>query len=99
MALRPKKYPFSMLKKAKKSKIIEEFKSHESDTGSPEVQAAILTEQIKKLTLHLKKHAKDNHSRFGLLKMVAKRKKLIDYLSKEDPERHKKLLKKLELKK
>lgn len=88
-----------MLKKPKKSKVIEEFRTHDTDTGSPEVQAAILTEQIKKLTLHLKKHAKDNHSRFGLLKMVAKRKKLIDYLSKEDPERHKKLLKKLELKK
>jgi len=88
-----------MLKKQKKSKVIEEFQVHSTDTGSPEVQAAILTEQIKKLTLHLKKHNKDNHSRFGLLKMVAKRKKLIDYLSKEDPERHKKLLKKLELKK
>lgn len=88
-----------MLKKQKKSKVIEEFQVHGTDTGSPEVQAAILTEQIKKLTLHLKKHNKDNHSRFGLLKMVAKRKKLIDYLSKEDPERHKKLLKKLELKK
>ena len=88
-----------MLKKQKKSKVIEEFQVHATDTGSPEVQAAILTEQIKKLTLHLKKHNKDNHSRFGLLKMVAKRKKLIDYLSKEDPERHKKLLKKLELKK
>ena len=88
-----------MLKKQKKSKVIEEFQVHGTDTGSPEVQAAILTEQIKKLTLHLKKHNKDNHSRFGLLKMVAKRKKLIDYLSKEDPERHKKMLKKLELKK
>jgi len=88
-----------MLKKPKKSKIIEEFQVHGTDTGSPEVQAAILTEQIKKLTGHLKKHNKDNHSRFGLLKMVAKRKKLIDYLFTEDPERHKKLLKKLELKK
>ncbi len=88
-----------MLKKPKKTKIIGEFKTHDSDTGSPEVQVAILTEQIKKLTGHLKKHAKDNHSRFGLLKMVAKRKKLLDYLKKEDEERHKKLLKKLELKK
>ena len=88
-----------MLKKPKKSKIIEEFKVHDTDTGSPEVQAAILTAQIKKLTGHLKKHTKDNHSRFGLLKMVAKRKKLIDYLFTEDQERHKKLLKKLELKK
>ena len=88
-----------MLKKTKKTKIIEEFKVHETDTGSAEVQVAILTEQIKKLTGHLKKHKKDNHSRYGLLKMVAKRKKLLDYLSKENPERHKKLLNKLELKK
>lgn len=88
-----------MLKKSKKSKIIEEFQTHEKDTGSAEVQAAILTEQIKKLTGHLKRHKKDNHSRRGLLKMVAKRKKLVDYLSKEDEERHKKLLKKLELNK
>jgi len=88
-----------MLKKNKKTKIIDEFKVHEGDTGSAEVQAALLTEQIKKLTSHLKKHQKDNHSRFGLLKMVAKRKKLLDYLGKEDQERHKTLIKKLELKK
>lgn len=89
----------SMLKTAKKKKIINEFRVHEKDTGSAEVQAAVLTEQIKELTQHLKKHAKDNHSRYGLLKMVAKRKKFLDYLRKEDEERHKKLLKKLELKK
>lgn len=88
-----------MLKKNKKTKIIDEFKVHDTDTGSAEVQAALLTEQIKKLTGHLKKHQKDNHSRFGLLKMVAKRKKLLDYLGKEDQERHNTLLKKLELKK
>lgn len=88
-----------MLKKPKKSKIIQEFKIHDKDTGSAEVQVAILTEQIKKLTSHLKKHAKDNHSRYGLLKMVAKRKKFLDYLKKEDEVRHKDLLKKLELKK
>jgi small subunit ribosomal protein S15 len=88
-----------MLKKPKKSKIIQEFKIHDKDTGSAEVQVAILTEQIKKLTSHLKKHNKDNHSRYGLLKMVAKRKKFLDYLKKEDENRHKGLLKKLELKK
>lgn len=88
-----------MLKKTKKAKVIEEFKVHESDTGSAEVQIAILTEQIKQLTRHLKKHPKDNHSRHGLLKMVAKRKKFLDYLKKEDEERYKKLIKKLELKK
>jgi small subunit ribosomal protein S15 len=88
-----------MLKKPKKTKIIDEFKTHEKDTGSAEVQAAILTEQIKKLTDHLKKHNKDNHSRYGLLKMVAKRKKFLDYLSKENETRYKSLLKKLDLKK
>lgn len=88
-----------MLKKTKKAKVIEEFKVHEGDTGSAEVQIAILTEQIKQLTRHLKKHPKDNHSRHGLLKMVAKRKKFLDYLKKEDEERYKKLIKKLELKK
>ncbi len=87
-----------MLKKTKKAKVIEDFKVHESDTGSAEVQIAILTEQIKQLTRHLKKHAKDNHSRHGLLKMVAKRKKFLDYLRKENEERYKKLIKKLELK-
>lgn len=88
-----------MLTKTRKSKIVGEFKTHESDTGSPEVQIAILTQQIEQLTKHLKKHAKDNHSRRGLLKMVAKRKKLSDYLKKENEERHGKLIKKLGLKK
>ncbi len=88
-----------MLKKTKKAKVIEEFKTHKTDTGSPQVQAGILTEQIKKLTLHLKKHPKDNHSRFGLLKMVAKRKKLLDYLKKEDEKHYQSLINKLELKK
>lgn len=88
----------TMLKTQKKKKIIEDFKVHESDTGSAEVQIAILTEQIKQLTRHLKKHNKDNHSRHGLLKMVAKRKKFLDYLKKENEERYKKLIKKLELK-
>ncbi|MEK7160805.1 MAG: 30S ribosomal protein S15 [Patescibacteria group bacterium] len=87
-----------MLKKNKKSKIIEEFRTHESDTGSADVQAAILTEQIKRLASHLKKHAKDNHSRFGLLKMVAKRRRLMEYLKKDNEERYKKVAKKLELK-
>jgi len=88
-----------MLKITKKKKIIAEFRIHEKDTGSAEVQAAILTEQIEALTRHLKKHTKDNHSRRGLLKMVSKRKKLIDYLSKDDEKRYKSLVKKLGLKK
>lgn len=88
-----------MLKKTKKTKLISDFRTHESDTGSAEVQAAILTEQIRQLTKHLKKHQKDNHSRYGLLKMVAKRKKLLDYLKKENEDRYKGLIKKLEIKK
>ncbi|PJE58510.1 MAG: 30S ribosomal protein S15 [Candidatus Portnoybacteria bacterium CG10_big_fil_rev_8_21_14_0_10_36_7] len=88
-----------MLTKQKKTKVIGEYKTHNKDTGSPEIQAALLTEAINELTLHLKKHAKDNHSRKGLLKMVAKRKKLIDYLAKEDEKRHKALLKALGIKK
>ena len=88
-----------MLTKNKKTKIIGEYKTHDKDTGSPEVQAAILTEQINELTLHLKKHPKDNHSRRGLLKMVSRRKKLLDFLSKEDEKRYKSLIKGLGIKK
>jgi small subunit ribosomal protein S15 len=88
-----------MLQTKEKNKIIKEYKVHEKDTGSPEVQIAIFTEKIKDLTSHLKKHKKDNHSRRGLLKMVSKRKKMLDYLKKEDEKRHGALIKKLGLKK
>lgn len=88
-----------MLKKDNKSKIITKFAAHEKDTGSPEVQIAVLTEQIAELSDHLKKHKKDNHSRRGLLKMVSKRRKLLAYLAKEDEGRYKKLIKTLGLKK
>ena len=88
-----------MLKTTKKKKIIEEFKVHETDTGSPDVQVAILSEQIKQLTGHLKRHPNDTHSRYGLLKMVAKRKKFMDYLGKDDEKHYKSLVKKLDLKK
>lgn len=88
-----------MLKSQQKSKIIQTNKIHEKDSGSPEVQIAIFTQEIKDLTAHLKKHQKDNHSRRGLLKMVSKRKKLLDYLRKEDEARYKKVIKRLELKK
>lgn len=88
-----------MLTKRKKSTVIKGYKRHEKDTGSAEVQIAILTEQIKELTAHLKKHPKDNHSRQGLLKMVSKRRRLLDYLKNEDEKRYKKLIKELELKK
>lgn len=88
-----------MLKPRKKSNIIKKYKVHERDTGSSEVQIAILTEEIKALTKHLNKNLKDNHSRRGLLKMVAKRKKLLDYLSKDAPKRYNNIIKKLKLKK
>lgn len=88
-----------MLPTKKKQKIIAEYKVHEKDTGSPEVQAALLTEQIEQLAKHLKKNPKDNHSRLGLLKMVAERKSLINYLSKKDKKRYQGLIKKLGLKK
>lgn len=86
------------LTKQKKTKVIEGSKTHEKDTGSPEVQVSIFTEQIKKLTSHLKKNAKDNHSRRGLLKMVSKRKKLLTYLKEKDAKRYKKLVTNLGLK-
>ncbi|MFH1175179.1 MAG: 30S ribosomal protein S15 [bacterium] len=88
-----------MLEKDEKSQLIKKHAIHNKDTGSPEVQIAILTEQIKELSDHLKLHKKDNHSRRGLLKMVAKRRRLLTYLSKESEDRYKKILKVLELKK
>jgi small subunit ribosomal protein S15 len=88
-----------MLTTRKKSNIIKKHKLHEKDTGSSEVQIAILTEQIKELTAHLKKHPKDNHSRRGLLRMVSKRKRLLDYLKTEDEKRYNKTVKELGLKK
>lgn len=88
-----------MLKTKEKSKIIEKHKVHETDTGSAEVQIAILSEEIEKLAKHLKKHPKDNHSRRGLLGMVSKRKRLLSYLAKENEKRYNSLIKKLGLKK
>ena len=87
-----------MLKSENKKKIIKEHKVHEKDTGSPEVQIALLTENIKSLLNHFKKHPKDIHSRRGLLKMVIKRKKLLKYLEKEDKKRYEAVLKKVGLK-
>jgi len=92
-------YYLGMLKSRKKSKVIKEYKVHEKDTGSSEVQIAILTEQIKELTVHLKKHPKDNHSRRGLLNMVSKRRRLLDYLKSENEKRYNKIVKSLGLKK
>lgn len=81
----------------KKQKIIGEHKVHDKDTGSPEVQIAILTKQIEELAKHLKKHQKDDHSRRGLLKMVADRRTLMAYLSHKDEKRYNSLAKKLDL--
>lgn len=87
-----------MLKKDAKNSIITEHKTHEADTGSPEVQIALLTEKIQRLTEHLKEHAQDDHSRRGLLQMVGKRRRLLRYLTKKDAERYKAIVTKLNLK-
>ncbi|MDH5533476.1 MAG: 30S ribosomal protein S15 [Candidatus Pacebacteria bacterium] len=85
--------------KAQKQQIINDFQLFEGDTGSPEVQIAILTASIQELTEHLKEHKKDNHSRRGLLKQVAKRRRLLNFLQKKSEERYKKLIERLELSK
>jgi small subunit ribosomal protein S15 len=87
-----------MIKKEKKEKIIKKFKLHKEDTGSSEVQVALLTERIKELTEHLKINKKDNHSRRGLLKMVAKRKKLLRDIKSSSEERFAKITTSLKLK-
>jgi len=84
---------------AVKQQIIAEYATGEGDTGSPEVQVAILTERITNLTEHFKTHAKDNHSRRGLLMLVNKRRSLLDYLKREDSERYTALIAKLGLRK
>jgi small subunit ribosomal protein S15 len=80
-----------------KSALISEYRQGETDTGSPEVQIAILTKRIDGLTEHLKAHAKDHHSRRGLLQMVGKRRRLLDYLRREDVERYRALISRLGL--
>ena len=85
--------------KERKQEIINTYKRDENDTGSPEVQVALLTERIKELTEHLKVHQKDNHSRRGLLKMVGKRRNLLKYLEKKDIERYRDIAQKLSLRK
>lgn len=82
-----------------KSKVIDEYKKHEGDTGSPEVQVALLTSRINYLTDHFKVHAKDFHSRTGLLKLVGQRRKLLNYLKKKDVQRYRDLIAKLGLRK
>jgi small subunit ribosomal protein S15 len=88
-----------MIAKEKKTEIINKFKTHDSDSGSPEVQIALLTEKIQQLTEHLKIHKKDHHSRRGLIKMVGQRRRHLNYLKREDFERYRELCDKLDLKK
>jgi len=78
-----------------KQKIIEKFRIHEKDTGSPSVQIALITQRIRELTAHLKKHKKDVHSRYGLMKLVGKRKRLLRYLKDTDFKKYKEVLQKL----
>ena len=88
-----------VLMKAPKTAIISEFKAHEGDTGSPQVQIALLTERINQLTEHFKVHQKDHHSRRGLLMMVNRRRKLLEYLKRQDREEYQKLIDRLHLRK
>lgn len=87
-----------MLSKKDKDNLIKKFQTHKGDTGSPEVQIAILTAEVDQVALHLKKHKKDNHSRRGLLKMVGNRRRLLRYLKDEDEKRFEKISEKLKLK-
>ena len=88
-----------MISKESKAEIIAKYNRDEKDTGSPEVQIALLTERINELTEHLKVHKKDNHSRRGLLKMVGKRRNLLNYLAKKDVNRYREIVAKLGLRK
>ncbi len=88
-----------MLAPAKKTEIIATFRTHDSDTGSPEVQIAILSERIGGLTDHFKEHKKDHGSRRGLLKLVSKRRRLLDYLKKNDTDRYREVIGKLGIRK
>ncbi len=85
------------ISKERKTEIINEFKVHENDTGSPEVQIAILTDEINNLNEHLRTHKKDHHSRRGLLKMVGKRRNLLNYLRESDVTRYRDVIQKLGL--
>ena len=88
-----------MIRKDEKTAVIEANRTHPTDTGSPEVQIAILTARIQELTEHLKIHKHDNHSRRGLLKMVGKRRKMLDYLAKKDVERYRAIIAELGIRK
>ena len=88
-----------MFTKDRKTEVIDSFKTHEGDTGSPEVQVALLSERISYLTEHFKSHAKDHHSRRGLLKLVGQRRSLLDYLKRKDTDRYADLIKRLGIRK
>ena len=88
-----------MLTTKAKLAVIKEYATHEGDTGSPEVQVAILTSRIQYLTEHLKEHKKDHHSRRGLLKLVGQRRNMLDYLRRKDIERYRSLIERLGLRK
>ena len=88
-----------MLRKEQKAAVIDANRTHETDTGSPEVQVAILTERIRQLTEHLKQHPNDKHSRLGMYKMVGKRRRLLEYLQKKDIERYRAIIAKLGIRK
>lgn len=88
-----------MLDKVKKQELVKKFKTHEKDTGSPEVQVAVMTERINYLTEHFKTHKKDFHSRRGLMKLVSSRRSLLDYLRRCDENRYKKLITELQIRK
>ena len=87
------------LSKDRKTELIGSYKTHEADTGSPEVQVAILSERINYLTEHFKAHAKDHHSRRGLLKLVGQRRSLLDYLKRKDSDRYAELIRRLGIRK
>jgi small subunit ribosomal protein S15 len=82
-----------------KTDVIKDFRTHDSDTGSPEVQVAILTKRIEHLTDHFRSHAKDYHSRLGLMKMVGKRRRLLDYLKRKDFDRYQRIIGRLGIRK
>ena len=88
-----------MLSNERKTELITSYKTHDSDTGSPEVQVALLSERINYLTEHYKTHVKDHHSRRGLLKLVGQRRRLLDYLKRKDGDRYTELIKRLGIRK
>ncbi len=88
-----------MLTKKEKAALIDAYQVHERDTGSPEVQIAILTERIRRLTEHLRQHRKDHHSRRGLMMMVGQRRRLLRYLQREDPDSYRRIIASLRLRK